>query len=158
MGGADAPRRRIAACVPLRRGPRGLEVLLVTSRRRPGCWVLPKGGVACPADPADDALRECWEEAGAVCGSPRSLGTVWSALQRSWIHGFAARVRRLGARWPEQGQRQRRWFSAEAALRALDRPELVALVERALAVEGDPGRSPAGPLAGPTRGARPGGF
>jgi 8-oxo-dGTP pyrophosphatase MutT (NUDIX family) len=52
-----------SAALPYRRGRRGLEVLLITSRetRR---WVLPKGGIMPGMTPYESAAEEAFEEAG----------------------------------------------------------------------------------------------
>jgi phosphohistidine phosphatase len=66
---------RQSAVIPYRRGPNGLEVLLVTSRKGKH-WVLPKGVVEPDLTPAVSAEKEAMEEAGvrgAVDDEP--LGT-----------------------------------------------------------------------------------
>jgi phosphohistidine phosphatase len=66
---------RQSAVIPYRRGPNGLEVLLVTSRKGKR-WVLPKGVVEPDLTPAVSAEKEAMEEAGvrgAVDDEP--LGT-----------------------------------------------------------------------------------
>jgi phosphohistidine phosphatase len=54
---------RQSAVIPYRRGPSGLEVLLVTSRKGTR-WVLPKGVVEPDLSPAASAAKEALEEAG----------------------------------------------------------------------------------------------
>lgn len=51
-----------------------LQVLLVTSSRRPDSWIVPGGGVEPDEDPAVTALREVREEAGVLGQLGRCLG------------------------------------------------------------------------------------
>jgi 8-oxo-dGTP pyrophosphatase MutT (NUDIX family) len=51
-----------------------MQVLLVTSSRRPDHWIVPGGGVEPEEEPSVTAIREVLEEAG-VCGKlGRCLG------------------------------------------------------------------------------------
>lgn len=52
-----------------------LQVLLVTSSRRPDSWIVPGGGVEPEEEPAVTALREVREEAGVLGQLGRCLGT-----------------------------------------------------------------------------------
>lgn len=54
---------RQSAVIPYRFGADGLEVLLITSRKRKR-WVLPKGVVEPGMTPAGSAEKEAFEEAG----------------------------------------------------------------------------------------------
>lgn len=51
-----------------------LQVLLVTSSRRPELWIVPGGGVEPDEEPAVSAVREVLEEAGVVGKLGRCLG------------------------------------------------------------------------------------
>jgi 8-oxo-dGTP pyrophosphatase MutT (NUDIX family) len=53
-----------------------VEYLLVTARRRPGEWVLPKGHVEAGELPVDAAVREVAEEAGVRAVVERRLGDL----------------------------------------------------------------------------------
>jgi 8-oxo-dGTP pyrophosphatase MutT (NUDIX family) len=111
------------------------EVLLITSRdtRR---WIIPKGWPMADLAPGDTALREAWEEAGVEGrGSDRSLG--FFAYRKGLsdqssvpcvVEVFPVRVDRLADRYPEKGQRRRKWFSPEKAARKVDEPDLRALI------------------------------
>jgi 8-oxo-dGTP pyrophosphatase MutT (NUDIX family) len=70
-----------------------MQVLLVTSSRRPDHWIVPGGGVEPEEEPSVTAIREVLEEAG-VCGKlGRCLGVFevtlnfWTRL--SCHHGMA---------------------------------------------------------------------
>lgn len=130
----------------------GVEVLLVTSRDT-GRWVLPKGwpidGLTGPAT----AAQEAWEEAGVkgtvgdarlgVYGYRKVLGP--HAEVPCQVSVFGLKVGGLAARFPERGQRQRKWFSAAKAARRVAEPELRALLTAVAhgEVALDPGPAPA---------------
>jgi 8-oxo-dGTP pyrophosphatase MutT (NUDIX family) len=101
---------------------RGLEVLLVTSRRS-SRWLIPKGWPMLGKTLAAAAAQEAYEEAG-VRGTidPQPLGSfrhrkqheILGAVEVSiLVHGLA--VEQELPVWPELGQRERHWFSLEAA-------------------------------------------
>lgn len=51
-----------------------VQVLLVTSSRRPDNWIVPGGGVEPEEEPSVTATREVLEEAGVVGKLGRCLG------------------------------------------------------------------------------------
>ena len=57
------PHGRQVAALCTRKGKKGNEVLLVTSRRR-GRWIVPKGWPMEGKSFPETALEEAWEEAG----------------------------------------------------------------------------------------------
>ena len=112
-------------------------VLLVTSRetRR---WVVPRGNRMRGKSAQEAAAIEAWEEAG-VRGP---VGDVAIGL-----YGYAKRKksgRHMPAEvllfpmlveeelddWPEREERQRRWFSAAEAARAVEEPGLARIISR----------------------------
>ncbi len=98
-------------------------VLLVSSSSRPGAWVVPGGGVERGEAPRACALRELWEEAGAVPAQPRALLQLQAAPllgKRSATHAFAGLLGRLEEEYPESSQRQRQWWPLAQALGALE--------------------------------------
>lgn len=62
-----------------------LQVLLVTSSRRPDSWIVPGGGVEPEEEPAVTALREVREEAGVLGQLGRCLGT-FEVITRDVCH------------------------------------------------------------------------
>jgi 8-oxo-dGTP pyrophosphatase MutT (NUDIX family) len=113
---------RQSAVIPYRRGPSGLEVLLVTSRMG-SRWVLPKGVVELDLSPAASAVKEALEEAG-VRGTidDEPLGTY---QYRKWggtctVQVFAMEVEEEVADWPEAGMRKRAWLTVDDARRRVD--------------------------------------
>ena len=123
-----------ALCYRVRQGK--VQVLLVT-RRRSGRWILPKGGPMNGTTPVEAALREAWEEAGVegkVMGN--ALG-IYSYVKSDdgerlpcVVAVFPIKVRRLRSKYPEVGERKRKWFSPKKAAALLDEPELGQIVAR----------------------------
>lgn len=108
-----------------------IEVMLVTSRRTRR-WVLPKGNRIKGLSPHASAEREAHEEAG-VTGSicPAALGsyryrkqlrTGASLLVDVDVFPFAVTAE-LDS-WPEQVERERRWFPLAEAAEAVDEEDL----------------------------------
>lgn len=118
-----------ALCWRLRRGR--VQVLLITSRdtRR---WILPKGWLMDGKLAHEAAEIEAWEEAGAVGQiSETALGLyVYDKLhpakpaQRCEVAVYPLRVSRLEGKFPEKGQRQRKWLSAQKAARLVAEVQL----------------------------------
>lgn len=65
--------------------PCELQVLLVTSSRRPDSWIVPGGGVEPEEEPSVTALREVREEAGVLGQLGRCLGT-FEVITRDVCH------------------------------------------------------------------------
>ena len=113
--------------------PHGLghEVLLITSRDT-GRWIIPKGWLMPGLTAAGSAAREAWEEAG-IEGAPEEAALGFFAYRKGLHAGksvpcvvevFSLRVDKLTDRYPEKGQRRRKWFSAEKAAKKVDEPDL----------------------------------
>jgi 8-oxo-dGTP pyrophosphatase MutT (NUDIX family) len=123
---------RQSAVIPYRRGPSGLDVLLVTSRKGTR-WVLPKGVVEPDLTPAASAAKEALEEAGvrgAIDDEP--LGTY---QYRKWggictVEVFAMEVEEEVADWPEASTRRRAWLTVDDARRRVDEAGLRQIFDR----------------------------
>lgn len=123
------------AALPWRRAETGVEILLITSRetRR---WVIPKGWPMTGKSDDQAAAQEAYEEAG-VQGETgaREIGRFRyekrlksGETQSCLVATFPLEVLiQLGA-WPEDQQRQRRWMPQAEAARAVQEPELSALI------------------------------
>ncbi|SRR5690606_29899013 len=132
--GGNPPRVQ-AAALPWRYGPDGIEVLLVTSRRR-GRWVLPKGWPEGREALFETAAREALEEAGVkgrigkaeigryYYGKQGDTGIKW----RCEVAVFPLEVEHEAKKWPEKKKRTRRWFSNEEAARMVEEAELAELL------------------------------
>lgn len=117
-------------------GPKkGFEVLLVTGRRSRR-WTIPKGWPMTGKSLAEAAALEAFEEAG-VKGTidPQPVGSFNHTKQhlpcgtldvRILVHSMS--VERELPKWPEFGQRRRRWFSVKEAVKRVDSQELGALI------------------------------
>jgi 8-oxo-dGTP pyrophosphatase MutT (NUDIX family) len=140
-GGASGKRRRRRqiAAIPVRRTSlREIEVLLLTSRgtRR---WVIPKGWPMRKISLGESAAREAYEEAG-VHGEIRPktpIGTYRYVKSMPWgsldigVDVFVLHVERQADDWPEQAERETRWFSPEQAAELVGEPELAAILRSA---------------------------
>jgi 8-oxo-dGTP pyrophosphatase MutT (NUDIX family) len=137
---ADAVRPRRGrlqvAALPYRRRPdNSYEVLLVTTRGT-GRWMVPKGWPMTGKSHAEAAGQEAYEEAGVRgTASPVELGRFdheKSLFPAGSLHCtvavFAMPVEQELTRWPERGQRTRRWFSLDEAARAVQSPDLARII------------------------------
>ncbi|HEY0212401.1 MAG TPA: NUDIX hydrolase [Paenirhodobacter sp.] len=123
------------AALCLRRKAGQQQVLLITSRDT-GRWILPKGWRMEDRSEGDTALTEAWEEAGVVgVLTGPSLGDYASQKMlldnqpmpcRVQVH--PVHVNKLAARYPEKGQRRRKWFSTKKAAKLVAEPELASLL------------------------------
>lgn len=130
------PARQIAA-LPVRRTRKGkLQVLLVTARGS-GRWVVPKGWPMKDKTAWQAAAQEALEEAGAIGEiSSKKIGRYRyrkrdgngrPIICRVSLYPMA--VSRLRKKWPERGERRRKWFSPKAAARRVHEKELKALLK-----------------------------
>ena len=112
-----------------------LEVLLVTGRRSRR-WTIPKGWPMAGKSLAEAAAQEAFEEAG-VKGTidPVPVGSFDHTKQnlpsglldvRILVHPL--NVDRELSKWPEEGQRRRKWFSVEEAAKKVDSEQLKVLI------------------------------
>jgi phosphohistidine phosphatase len=122
---------RQSAVIPFRTGPSGLEVLLITSRKRRR-WIVPKGVVEPDLSAADSAANEAFEEAG-LHGRvlPAPLGSYeyekWGGTCRVEVYAMA--VERELDDWPE-AFRDRAWLTTAEAAERVDEPALKDLIGR----------------------------
>jgi 8-oxo-dGTP pyrophosphatase MutT (NUDIX family) len=139
-----AGSQQVGALCWRRRG-KGVQVLLITSRET-GRWVIPKGGIISGKEAHASAAVEAWEEAG-VEGSLSTvvLGSFDYDKQfrkrqesmRCEVQVFSLRVERMVAKFPERGQRRRKWFKPSKAAVQVMEPALRALLA-ALAKDASP--------------------
>lgn len=137
-----------ALCYRLRRHGK-LQMLLVTSRDT-GRWILPKGWPIPGLSHAESALREAWEEAGV---RPADLGRlvgryhydkrlVDGSLLPCVVLIHAIEVRKTENRYPERGQRRRKWLSPGQAALRVDEPDLAQFLRDFGAAARIPAQSP----------------
>lgn len=111
------------------------EILLVTSRRTKR-WIIPKGWPMDGVTPSECARIEAWEEAG-VRGkvSDRCLGLYSYFKTMGPERGlpcvamvYPLRVKAVVGKYPEAGQRKRKWLRPKKAADLIAEPELAQII------------------------------
>lgn len=102
--------------------------------RDTGRWIIPKGWQIRGVADSEAACVEAWEEAG-VKGKVRSnpLGTYRYLKDREFptvVQVYLLRVTAEEKRWPEAGQRRRKWFSASKAAKIASDKGLRRIIRR----------------------------
>ena len=130
-------KKKQVAALPWRHSGTGIEVMLISSRetRR---WVIPKGWPVAGLSPPEAAAREAYEEAGI--GGQMSRKPIGSfdydkrlndgSTQRCEVTVFGLEQMIQHPDWPEQGQRQVRWFPVPDAAHAVQEPGLRDIIRR----------------------------
>jgi 8-oxo-dGTP pyrophosphatase MutT (NUDIX family) len=119
------------AALPIRHWRGQVGVLLVTSRETKR-WVIPKGW---PMDGRTDynaAKIEAFEEAGAegrigtiAIGEFEYSKRLKNGVSKTCLVAvYPLNVATLARKWPEQNERERRWFSAEVAAQMVNEEQL----------------------------------
>ena len=130
----ENPHRAQVAALPVRTGPEGHEVMLITSRetRR---WIVPKGWPMKGRKDHEAAAREAYEEAGISGKIHKHPIGAYTYKKRSAKNFEACRVMvyRLDvsdeqAHWREHGERTRQWFRADEAARRVSEPGLASMI------------------------------
>lgn len=117
-----------AGGVVFRRTPAGIEYLLVTSRRQPDEWVLPKGHIEPGEAPEQAAVREVMEEAGVHATIRLLLGCLDFAIGRPQVRVAFYLMDLKDELAPGEG-RKRIWMKLDQVLRAIpfrDTREMIA--------------------------------
>jgi 8-oxo-dGTP pyrophosphatase MutT (NUDIX family) len=125
------------AALPYRKKKGVVEVMLVTSRetRR---WIIPKGWPIAGVKPHNLAALEAMEEAGLVGKiDEQPIGSFHYDKKRGdgsivncTVDTFALEVEQQMPAWPEQDQRQTKWFQPEDAAAQVQEPELRELIKK----------------------------
>lgn len=112
-----------------------VQVLLITSRetRR---WIIPKGNRIRGLEPHQAAAHEAFEEGGiSGIACPMSLGSYHYGKHRAdgstreaSVDVFPLAFLTQFEDWPEQDQRQTKWFSLVEAAAVVDEPELKTII------------------------------
>lgn len=128
-----APGKAQVGALCWRKHGSGVQVLLITSRetRR---WVIPKGGLITGLDAGASARQEAWEEAGVEghlssaevlgCFDYDKLDRKQQLARRCRVEVYPLRVDRLVSKFPERGERRRKWFKLSRAAVEVDEPDL----------------------------------
>ena len=120
-----------SAVIPYRERGEGVEVLMITSRKRKR-WVLPKGVKELDLSPQDSAAKEAFEEAGIE--GLVSEAPIGSYQYDKWggtctVEVFTMNVRKVLDEW-EESYRDREWVSLEEAMARVSEPELKRILRR----------------------------
>ncbi len=128
----DVRTQFAALCYRVRRGK--LQVLLITSRGSKR-WIMPKGWPMEGKTPAASAACEAWEEAGVTgkhdetCLGVYTYGKMQEGDALPCIAMlYPVQVKSLAKKYPESGQRRRRWVSRKKAARLVAEPDLARLI------------------------------
>eukprot|EP01128_Nolandella_sp_AFSM9_P010186 TRINITY_DN7003_c0_g1_i1.p1 TRINITY_DN7003_c0_g1~~TRINITY_DN7003_c0_g1_i1.p1 ORF type:complete len:359 (+),score=107.14 TRINITY_DN7003_c0_g1_i1:79-1077(+) len=101
----------------------GNRVLLISSTRHPGKWILPAGTLEIGETPEIGAVRETEEEAGVSGSLLHNFGPINESKTKSRkkqiTHFFVMEVEETLSTFVEQKFRDRAWFSVEDAKREL---------------------------------------
>ncbi|WP_339108176.1 NUDIX hydrolase [Thioclava sp. GXIMD4216] len=132
------------AALCFRRKAGKMQVLLITSRDT-GRWVLPKGWLMKDCNPGETALCEAWEEAG-VSGSLAQEDSIGhytypkifpdGAARDCRVALYAIHVHGLAPKFPEKGQRRRKWMTTSKAAKSVlerDLAKILRLLPKQLA-------------------------
>ena len=137
IAGMPLSAKEQIAALPWRLTGGGLEVLLITSRETKR-WVIPKGWPIPGLSPPEAAAREAFEEAG-IGGqiNTKPLGQFEydkrldnGRTQRCNVTVFGLEQMIQHPDWPEQGQRQLRWFRLPDAANAVQEPGLAKIIRQ----------------------------
>ncbi len=122
-----------ALCYRVRQGK--VQVLLITSRGAKR-WIVPKGWPMDAKTPGAAAAREAWEEAGVrgrVTGGCLGVYSYIKAVDDTAQLPVIAmlypiEVQMLADKYPEAGQRRRKWMSRKKAAKLVSEPELARMI------------------------------
>jgi 8-oxo-dGTP pyrophosphatase MutT (NUDIX family) len=133
------------AALPYRRSDEGIRILLVTSLETKR-WIMPKGWPEVGRAAHEMAAAEAFEEGGVeghVATEP--IGSFDYSKRRKRgepvpcrVEVFPLEVTAERESWPEQGRRERRWFTPEEAAATISDAgagELIAAFVRRFATE-----------------------
>jgi 8-oxo-dGTP pyrophosphatase MutT (NUDIX family) len=132
------PRRQVGA-LPFRHGRDGKPKILLVTSRESRRWVIPKGWPMKGRKPFEAAAREAYEEAGlrgAVGKRPLGHYLYQKRLKNldavlCQVKVFPLKVRKQLKHFPEEHQRELRWFTPAEAAEAVSEPGLAALIRAA---------------------------
>tara|TARA_A100001037_G_scaffold292326_1_gene307522 strand:- start:237 stop:617 length:381 start_codon:yes stop_codon:yes gene_type:complete len=108
--------------VPYREKEDGTIDVLVVSTAKDN-WVLPKGNLIKRIGKRKTALREAFEEAGALGKITDEDGEVFEDKDET-LHLYPMKVSKLMAVWPEQTKRKRKWIKPRKAGRWIKRKSM----------------------------------
>lgn len=113
------------------------QVMLITSRRSQR-WILPKGWPIKGLKPHQAAAQEAWEEAGIrgkVSKRPCGLytypkATVLGKAAPCTVILFPMELSKISNKFPESGERRRKWMSAKKAAARIANRDLARVIRK----------------------------
>lgn len=129
----DVRTQFAALCYRVRRGK--VQILVITSRRTKR-WIVPKGWPMEGKTPAASAATEAWEEAGVRGKSSDAALGVYTYGKHMGdedelpcvVMLYPMLVKSLAKKYPENGQRRRRWVSRKKAAKLVEEDDLGRLI------------------------------
>lgn len=122
-----------AGGVVFRRRDGFVEFLLIEARHHRGSWLLPKGHIEPEEAPSQTATREVREEAGVETRVVQPLETV-GYRRASGVIDVAFFLLEAVAEAQPSDPHARVWLAGDEAVLRLHRPEIKAIVRRAMAI------------------------
>ncbi|MAT40244.1 MAG: NUDIX hydrolase [Ectothiorhodospiraceae bacterium] len=124
---------RQSAAIPYRIVDDLPEILLITTRKKKR-WIAPKGVIDPGYEARESALKEAYEEAGAI-GEITGDEQIGEFTYDKWggtciVQVFAMRVTRLLDEWEEGAERERRWFKLDKAVQFASPDDLGEIIAR----------------------------
>ncbi|MDC0736919.1 NUDIX hydrolase [Cognatishimia sp. SS12] len=112
-----------------------VQFLLITTRRTKR-WIAPKGWPMGNMRPADAAAQEAWEEAGVKGKTSDQCLGVYTYVKRQdrapnlmvAVMVYPMKAKTLHDKFPEAGQRRRKWFNRKKAAKLVHEPELAKII------------------------------
>ncbi|MDR7039946.1 MULTISPECIES: NUDIX hydrolase [Methylobacterium] len=137
---AERPTQRQVGALPFRKAADGSYAVMLVTSRESRRWVIPKGWPMKGRKPFEAAAREAYEEAGIIGNvGKRPLGFyIYEKRLKNrdsvlcQVKVFPLEVRKQLKRWPEQSEREQRWFAPSEAADAVAEPGLAAIIRAAL--------------------------
>jgi phosphohistidine phosphatase len=128
----DKPKHNIlqVAVIPFRRHQGGLQILLISARRRKH-WTVPKGYHHGNHALTEIAAMKAWEEAGVQGKISQSvLGTYRYRKKRHYcfVYVYPMEVHTIADKW-HQNRRKRKWLTLEDAAYEINDAELGRLAQ-----------------------------
>ncbi|MGC1503889.1 MAG: NUDIX hydrolase [Sulfitobacter sp.] len=122
-----------ALCYRVRRGK--VQILVITSRRSKR-WIVPKGWPMEGKTPAATAAQEAWEEAGVRGTADETALGVYTYGKTTLVGDelpcvvmlYPMLVKSLAKKFPESGQRRRKWVSRKEAAKRVAEADLARLI------------------------------
>ena len=128
------PYRPQVAALPIRSGPQGCEVMLITSRET-GRWIVPKGWPMKGRKDHEAAAQEAFEEAGITgrirkhpIGAYTYRKRTGKTLEACRVMVYRLDVDAEVPHWAEGDQRTRQWFALAAAAAVVSEPGLATMI------------------------------